>query len=286
MVSGKSRICGIIGDPIEHTISPVMQNAAFKELDLDYIYVPFKVKAEDLGTAIQGMRALGIRGLNVTIPHKVASIQHLDEIDGLAHNIGAVNTIVNTDGVLKGFNTDASGFLCALAAENVKPEGKNIIIIGAGGAARAIAFILADKNANLTIINRHLDKAEDISGRIISLFRREVKALELNTVNLETALSEVDMLINTTNLGMTPAINETPIPARLLKPGLVVVDIIYNPLQTRLLNEAREQGAKVISGIEMLVWQGAAAFELWTGKEAPVEIMKKALVSALRQYEN
>lgn len=274
-------MCGIIGNPIEHTISPVMQNAAFQELELDFVYVPFKVKPGDLNQAIQGVKALSIRGINVTIPHKVAVIPFLDELDSLAENIGAVNTIVNESGTLKGYNTDASGFLKALLAEGVQPENRKITILGAGGAARAIAFILADKGANLTIMNRHLDSAQKLADRTFQLFRRDVQALELNRENLKDNLFGAEILVNTTSLGMSPENDNTPVPALLIKPGLVVFDIIYNPVKTRLLYEAEERGAKVIGGIEMLVWQGAAAFEIWTGKRAPVQIMREAVMRAL-----
>ena len=284
-ISGKTRVCGIIGDPIEHTISPAMQNAAFQKVGADYIYVPFPVKKGELGKAIQGMRALNIRGLNVTIPHKIAVIPFLDEIDSLAEKIGAVNTIVNEDGNLKGYNTDASGFLRALLAEKIKPEGKNICLLGAGGAARAIAFILADRGANLTILNRHPGQAVEMAERIFKFFRRESKALELTRENLKISLETADILVNTTSVGMTPNLEETPVPVTYLKRRQVVFDIIYNPLKTRLLAGAEKRGAKTISGVEMLVWQGAAAFELWTGVKAPVEIMREAALKALKTHE-
>lgn len=280
-ISGKTQICGIIGDPIEHTISPAMQNAAFKQSGLDFIYVPFKVNPDSLGEAVAGMRAFNIRGLNVTIPHKVAVIRYLDDLDEMARNIGAVNTLVNEDGYLKGYNTDAAGFLRALEAEKVTPAGKNIVIIGAGGASRGISFILTDKGANLTILNRNEDAARGISDRLFRIFRKEVKALELNNINLKIALEGADVLVNTTSVGMFPICDKTPVPSRLMKRDMVVFDIIYNPIKTRLLDEAGKHGAKTISGIEMLVWQGAAAFEIWTGKKAPVEVMKESAVSML-----
>jgi shikimate dehydrogenase len=279
-------VCAIIGNPVAHSISPAMQNAAFQDMGLNYVYVPFKVKPEDLSQAIRGVKALNIRGLNVTMPHKVEIIPFLDELDPLAENIGAVNTIVNDSGWLKGYNTDASGFLKALLSEGIKPEKKNVVILGAGGAARAIAFILLDKGSNLTILNRHLDLAKRLADRIFQLFRREVIALELGRENLKESLSAADILINTTSVGMTPENDNTPVPARLLKSKLVVFDIIYNPIKTRLLYEAEKKGAKVIGGLEMLVWQGAAAFELWTGRKAPVQVMKNAALKASGSGEN
>jgi shikimate dehydrogenase len=281
IVSGKTQVCGIIGDPIEHSVSPAMHNAAFRAMGMDYTYVPFRVKREDLCQAIQGLRALNIRGLNVTLPHKVDVIRLLDEIDPVAESLGAVNTIVNEAGYLKGYNTDAAGFLKTLQAEKIQPQNKNIVLLGAGGAARAIAFILADKGANLTILNRHPESAQDIAGRIFQLFRKKTGVLELNLENLKNAIFESDILVNATSVGMSPHIDESPVPERLLKAELVVFDIIYNPTPTRLLAESEKRGAKNISGLEMLVRQGAVAFELWTGRKAPVPIMREAAASAL-----
>jgi shikimate dehydrogenase len=285
MIHGKTRISGIIGDPIEHTVSPAMQNAAFQELGLDYVYVPFRVRKEDLNQAIQGVRALNIRGLNVTIPHKVAIIPLLDEQDSVVANLGAVNTIVNENGILRGYNTDALGFLKALLAEQVPPARKNVVILGSGGAARAIAFFLADQSANITIVNRHAEPAQQIANRMLGLFRRAIKVCELTRENLRKVLREADILVNATNVGMTPDVDTSLVPAELLKSGLLVFDIIYNPLKTRLLRDAEQQGARVISGVEMLIYQGAAAFELWTGRKAPVEVMRKAALEALNSHE-
>jgi len=282
-ISGKTIVCGVIGEPIEHTMSPVMHNAAFKALSLDYLYLPFRVRQEQLGQAIDGMRALNIRGLNVTIPHKVAVMPLLDKIDSLAEKIGAVNTIVNDDGVLTGYNTDAGGFMQALLEQGIEPQGKSAVILGAGGAARAISFILAERDAQLTILNRQLelDWAEGLAQRITQVFKKEVKALELDEKNLSAVLARADILVNATSVGMNPNINETPVPARLIKPELVVFDIVYNPLQTRLLREAEVTGARTIGGIDMLAWQGALAFEKWTGLQAPVDLMKKEAIKVL-----
>jgi len=286
-ISGKTRLCGVIGDPIEHTMSPAIHNAAFEKLGLDYAYLPFRVKSEELGKAIEGMRALNIRGLNVTIPHKVTVIPFLDELDSLAERIGAVNTIVNNDGVLKGYNTDASGFLHALLEKNIEPEGKNAIILGAGGASRAISFILAERKANLVIVNRRLelDWAQELARKISEVFGKETKALELNEENLAEIMGNADILINATSVGMSPNTNETPLPPHLLKPNLIVFDIVYNPIKTRLLAGAERAGAQTISGVDMLVWQGALAFEKWTGVNAPVEVMRAELIKGLTRNE-
>jgi shikimate dehydrogenase len=269
-------------------MSPAMHNAAFRELGLDFLYVPFWVKREELGRAIEGMRALNIKGLNVTIPHKVAVLQFLDELDPLAEKIGAVNTIVNDDGLLKGYNTDASGFLQALLERGIEPEGRNIVILGAGGASRAVSFILADRGAHLVILNRllELDWAEELAGRISRIFGKEVKALELNKENLIGALGKADILVNTTSVGMNPNIDETPVASDLLRSGIVVFDIVYNPVKTRLLREAEMARAKTIGGLDMLVWQGALAFEKWTGRKAPVELMREEAIRLLQTHEN
>ncbi len=283
VISGKTRVCGLIGDPVGHTVSPAMHNAAFRELGLSYIYLPFRVRKEELDQAIQGMKALNIRGWNVTTPHKVAVMPLLDEIDPVAKRIGAVNTIVNDDGLLRGYNTDAGGFLQALLDRGIDPEGKNVVILGAGGASRAISFILAERGAHLAILNRQptLDRALELAQRISAEFGQEVTALGLNAENLASCLARADLVVNATSVGMCPDDDQTPVPAELLRPGLVVYDIVYNPVRTRLLREAEAAGAQVIGGVEMLVGQGALAFTKWTGKEAPRELMKREALKAL-----
>jgi shikimate dehydrogenase len=285
LITGETRVCGIIGDPIEHTLSPVMQNAAFLETGLDYVYLPFKVAPAQLPEAINGIRALNFAGINVTIPHKLAVMPLLDEIDELAGYIGAVNTIVNQNGVLKGYNTDASGFYRVFTVNKIAIPKKKVVILGAGGAARAIAFILADKGAELTILNRSLDSAKAISERIFKTLRTEIKIGELNLNILKSSLEKADILVNATSLGMAPYLTDTPVPGGLVNKEMVVVDIIYNPLQTRLLKDAEKRGARVFNGLEMLVRQGAAAFELWTGLKAPIDTMRKAAGDRLRDNE-
>ena len=284
MISAKTNICGLIGDPVEHSVSPAMHNAAFSSLGLDYIYLPFRVARDNLTRAIDGLKVLNIRGLNVTIPHKVAVIPLLDEMEPMAEKIGAVNTIVNDKGCLRGYNTDAGGFLKALLERGVEPRGKKVGVLGAGGASRAISFTLAERGAEIVILNRRLemDWAVKLASSISQLSAKEVKALELNDENLSSVLEAADILVNATSVGMSPNSNNSPLPARLLKPELVVFDVVYNPLKTRLLAEAEAAGAETISGIDMLVWQGALAFELWTGAKAPIDIMKAKAIEALK----
>lgn len=280
-ITGKTRVCGIIGDPIEHTMSPVMHNAAFRRLGIDSVYLPFRVRKEDVEWAVYAVRALNIRGLNVTIPHKAAVIPHLDGLDPSAERMGAVNTIVNNNGVLTGYNTDAEGFVRALRENGVEPAGANIVILGAGGASRGISFLLADAGADLTILNRSPERAEELAGKIFSASGRRVRALPLDEENLALVLEKADVLVNTTRLGMVPDADLSPVPSGLLRSGLVVFDIVYNPVKTRLLADAGAAGARAIGGLEMLVWQGALAFTIWTGREAPVDLMRGAAVEAL-----
>jgi shikimate dehydrogenase len=280
-ITGKTVICGIIGDPIEHSMSPVMHNAAFEALGLDYAYLPFRVRREELPKAITGIRALNLVGLNVTLPHKVDVIPLLDRLDRMVERVKAVNTIVNENGVLAGYNTDAPGFLQALLANGIKPESKKIVILGAGGAAKGISFILAEAGASLVILNRTISKAEELASQIEQFCHKKLEAMALNEENLGKALAGADVLVNTTSVGMVPDVDRTPVPAGLLKSDMTVFDIVYNPLETRLLREAKAVGARTIDGLDMLVWQGVLAFYRFTGREAPFEIMKGAAEKAL-----
>jgi len=283
MISSKTRICALFGDPVEHSVSPAMHNVAFAEKELDFTYLAFRISEEDLGLAVKAARLLGFRGLNITIPHKVNVMSHLDELDPLAEQIGAVNTIVNKEGILKGYNTDATGFLRALTDKGVNPADKNVAVLGAGGASRAISFILAREGARLTILNRkeELDWAVSLTGHISEHFDVAAKALELNEANLKASLNNAAILVNATSVGMSPRQQQTPVPASLLCRDMVVFDIVYNPCRTRLLREAEEAGATTIGGLDMLVCQGATGFEMWTGVEMSAAIMKEAAAKAL-----
>lgn len=284
-ITGKCQICGVIGDPIEHTVSPAMHNAAFKALHLDYIYVPFKVSKQDLGSAVAGMRALNIRGFNVTIPHKVDIIPLLDEIDEFSGKIGSVNVVSNENGQLIGYNTDAHGFLYALLDQGVDPEGQKVVVIGAGGAARSICFALAERGAVLTILNRTPEKAARFATEMSEMTGQPIQVMALNSENLTGALDNAEILINTTSVGMYPQSDRTLVTHDLIKSHLTVVDIIYNPFKTRLLSEAERAGARTISGIDMLIWQGALAFEIWTGRKPPVNVMRKEVQRFLKSHE-
>jgi len=282
VISGKTRVCGVIGDPIEHTLSPIMHNAAFEALKLDYVFLAFKVKSAEVGNAISGMRALTIHGLNVTMPHKNAVIKYLDEIDPAGKAIASANTILNKDGRLLGFNTDGVGALNALEQNGVEPRGKKVLLLGAGGAAKAIAYTLSQEADELVILNRTPKPATELANLLKQKFHKKINADELSPSTIKDNLVDSDVLINATSVGMKPNANQTPVQPEWLKPDLAVMDIVYDPIETKLAKDAKAAGAKVVSGVEMLIYQGAVSFEIWTACKAPVEVMRKAALNHLR----
>jgi len=267
MINVSTSLYGIFGDPVSHSLSPVMHNAAFSHIGYNAAYLAFKVK--DIGAAVSAIKALNIKGVSVTIPHKVAIMPFLDEVDEMAEKIGAVNTVVNRDGILTGYNSDWLGAVKALS-EKTDIRYKEAAIIGAGGAARAIGFGLKSEGGKVLIVNRSSDKGEKLARDIGTDF------LLLS----EFRGDKYDILINTTPLGMTPNIETTPVPKDCLAKNTVVMDIVYNPLKTRLLKEAEDAGCTVIDGLSMFVRQGVFQFELWTEKKAPVEVMREAVLNA------
>lgn len=281
-ISGKTRVCAIIGDPVDHSLSPVMHNAAFNELGLNLVYVAFTVTATELRDAVLGAKSLGIRGLNVTMPHKHEVMKYLDEVDVTAKSIGAVNTILNNNGKLVGYNTDGTGALGALQENGVCAEEKKLVLLGAGGAAKAIAHQAAQDVDELVILNRTEDKAKKLAESLQSGDAKVTgKALSLDV--LKNELADADILVNATSVGMHPNVNNSPVPSDLLRSDLCVMDIVYNPLNTRLLDDAKSAGAKVVSGVEMLIHQGAVTFEIWTNCPAPVDVMKNAALDELKK---
>jgi len=283
VISGKTRVCGVIGDPIEHTLSPIMHNAAFEALQIDYVFLALKVKPEEIENAIKGMLALSIHGLNVTMPHKNAVIKYLNEVDPTGKAIASVNTILNKDGRLLGFNTDGVGALNALQQNGVKLRGKKVLLLGAGGAAKAIAYTLSQEAEELVILNRSPKPALELADLLKQKFKKKVKADELTPDSVKTNLADADVLINATSVGMKPNDNQTPVAPKWLKPDLAVRDIVYNPIETKLAKDAKAAGAKVVGGVEMLIFQGAASFAIWTACEAPVEVMRKAALNHLQR---
>ncbi len=280
-ISGKTRVCGVIGNPIEHTLSPAMHNAAFEHLKLDYVFLAFKVKATEVENAIRGMRGLGIHGLNVTMPHKTAVIDYLDEVDETAKFLGSVNTILNEDGRLRGFSTDGAGALNALQENGVNPRGKKLLLLGAGGAAKAIAFALAKEVEELVLLNRTPEKTKALTEALSSELGKKVTGETLTPRAIQKNMQDADILINATSVGMHPHVGQSLVAPQWLKPDLTVMDIVYNPTETKLAKDAKAAGARVISGVEMLIYQGATSFEIWTGCAAPVKVMRKAVLNEL-----
>jgi shikimate dehydrogenase len=282
-ITGKTRVCGVIGDPIEHTLSPIMHNAAFNHLKLDYAFLAFKVKPAEVENAVNGMRALNILGLNVTMPHKKEVINYLDKIDQTAKFLNAVNTIHNKNGKLLGFNTDGIGALKALKENGVNPHGKRVLLLGSGGAARAIAYALVQEADELVVLNRTVEQAKELASLLERTFNKKVVGDSLSPKVIQDNLWDSDILVNATSVGMKPNATQSPVAPEWLKPDLAVMDIVYNPIETKLDKDAKAAGAKVISGVEMLIYQGAASFEIWTGHSAPVEVMRKAALNHLNK---
>ena len=267
-IDQNTKLYGVLGNPARHSLSPLMHNAAFMESGLNAVYLAFE--SNDIENAVKGMKELGIMGMSITIPHKSSIIPLLDEVDPLAMDIGSVNTIVNIDKKLTGYNTDAAGALRALE-EAATVSGENCLIVGAGGAARAIGYILKKNNVNLTITNRTEKRGRELSEALDSRF---IRLDQLKDV-------DADILINTTPAGMWPDTDLCPVPVETLKQGMTVMDIIYTPARTKLLKKALDRECKIINGLGMFVYQGAEQFKLWTGQEAPVELMRKVVEEAL-----
>lgn len=278
-ITGSTNIVGLIGNPVEHSFSPQMHNAAFKALNLDYTYVAFDVNPADLKTAINGAKSLNIKGFNVTIPHKINVINYLNTLDDIAKLIGAVNTIDFKN--LKGYNTDGIGAIKAIE-EIDSVKNKNIVIAGAGGASRAISFYLAKYGADkITILNRNIDKAKNLANDILnSNLIEDIKTDSISQIN--DYLNDSDILINTTPVGMSPNINDKPIAtADNMHEDLIVFDAVYNPNETVLLKEAIKANAKPVYGIKMLLYQGAESFKIWTGQNPPIDVMEEILIKTL-----
>lgn len=278
-ILGSTRVLGVFGHPVEHSLSPIMHNAALEALNIDSIYVPFHVLPENLAEAVDGIRGLNIRGVNVTIPHKQQVIRYIDEVSEHAMQICSVNTIINEDGHLRGDSTDGVGFLRSAQASWGKLDGCRTMVIGAGGAAKAVSYALAEVGCKITIANRTHERAKELAGGLNEVFGSSAsKAIELQREELAEEIKNVDLLVNTTSVGMHPDVNGVPLPPDLLHSGLLVYDLVYNPLKTRLVSEAEGKGARAMTGLKMLVYQGAASFEMWTGVPAPVDVMERALL--------
>jgi shikimate dehydrogenase len=275
-IKGSTNIVGLIGHPVEHSFSPPMHNAAFKALNMDWAYVAFDVNPLNLNSAINGARSLGIKGFNVTIPHKIEVMKYLDEIDEVAGLIGAVNTIDFKN--MKGYNTDGIGAVKAIE-EATSIKNRKVVVAGAGGASRAISFYIAKYGAeSVTILNRNVEKAQSLADDISLI--DEVKADSIK--NIKGHVDDADILIDTTPVGMHPNVSDDAIiSAKDMHEDLVVFDAVYNPNETSLIKEAIKANAKPVYGIKMLLYQGAESFRIWTGQNPPVDVMEDALKKTL-----
>jgi len=279
-INAQTQLCGLLGNPVDHSLSPAIHNAAFRQLGLNFVYLAFPV--QDLEGAVRGLRALGhIRGLSVTIPHKVTILPLLDSVETTAKHIGSVNTIIKDRGLLVGSNTDASGALQALRQGGVETTGQRVVILGSGGAARAIAFALGveAKIEHLTLLGvddqERTTLAKDLKAKTSILLHDASLTPEI----MHSALGQAQLLIHCTPIGMHPKVDESCVPKHLLHRDLTIMDIVYNPLNTRLLQDAQAAGCRTIQGINMFLYQAVGQFELWTGKSAPVEVMRNVLTS-------
>ena len=284
MISGRTRVLGVIGDPIAHTLSPAMHNAALQALELDGVYMPFHVRPDRLGEAIAGVRALDLLGLNVTVPHKQAVMEYLDEIAAEATAIGAVNTIAFTDGMLKGYNTDAFGIL-----ENLRSEGgletlpEHVVLLGAGGAGRAILYALLQQTEvrEILLLNRTAARAESLA-RDLDPAADRVTVGSLDQDHAEQIRAS-ELLINSTAAGMYPQAEASPLAdGRGLHRDMLVVDIVYKPQRTVLMEQAGKEGARALNGLGMLAHQGAQSFAIWTGQTPPVDTMMEAALAFIQ----
>ncbi len=280
-ISGKSSVFAVIGDPIEHTLSPLMHNRAIKAMGLDAVYVSLHVRPDDLERAIKGMKALGIGGMNVTVPHKTAVMALMDDLSDEARAVGAVNTIIPKDGGLYGDNTDGYGFLKCLAEGGLPVLPERVCIIGAGGAARGVAFACAGREEvkELAIINRTVGKAEALADEIACFSGKVVEPAPADKQSFKRHAGGAGLVVNTTSVGMFPNEGVSPLPdPSIFHEGQYTADIVYVPLRTKFLDDAEANGAKSIEGLAMLAWQGARSLSLWTGMEAPGEVMMAALL--------
>ena len=282
-ITSSTKLCAVIGNPIGHSLSPALHNAAFNEKNLDFVYLAFQV--EDVKSALAGMRALkNFRGMSVTIPHKIDAMKYVDEIAEVDRSIGSINTIINENGKLIGMGTDGLGALKALVDAGVVLDGKSVVMLGAGGAARAIAFTLARnaKLSKLTImdINETLLKGltADLQAGTDTCIGSEV----LNDNSLVQAMAHADVIINCTPIGMHPREGVSLVPVELFRTGQVVFDVVYTPLETKLLADARSRGLLTVSGVEMFINQAVLQFEAFTGVDAPIDVMRKVVLEKLK----
>ncbi len=282
--SFSTRLCAVIGNPVAHSLSPAIHNAAFAALGLDFIYLPCQV--EDVAGALAGMRALhNFRGLSVTIPHKIAAMDYVDEVEETDRSIGSINTIVKEDGRLIGSGTDGPGALKALTDAGVALDGKTVLMLGAGGAARAIAFTLARRTRleELSLLDVNAQMLSGLSADLRAGTPARITAEALTERSLAAAMEKADIVVHCTPVGMHPKEDASLVPAQLFRPGQAVFDIVYTPLETKLLADARARGLQTISGVEMFINQAVLQFEKFTGRAAPEEVMRRVVMERLKK---
>jgi shikimate dehydrogenase len=285
MTSSGTKLIAIIGDPVERSLSPAMHNAAFEALDLDYAYMDLRVPPGALDGAIATARVLKMAGMNVTHPHKIKILSLLDGLDESAELVGAVNTVKNNRGKLIGYNTDGAGAVRALKCEVGELTGRRVLLLGAGGAARSIAFSMVKEGVEVNIANRTTSRAKELTAAIKRSLGTNVGIINLNRKEVVETIKNTDIIINATTIGMHPNVNRTLLTAEMMRKGLIVNDIVYEPLQTRLLTEAKKAGARTVTGLGMLIHQAALSFEIWTGRRAPIKVMTAAAKRELRRRE-
>ncbi|QEE15439.1 shikimate dehydrogenase [Promethearchaeum syntrophicum] len=286
MLTAKTKILCIIGHPIDHSLSVIMHNAAIQKIELDYRYIAFNVFPNDLSNAIDGLKSLNIKGASITIPHKISVMKYLDIIEPMAEMIGAINTIKNEDGILIGRNTDGEGFLKSVKESGYNIKNKKVVLFGAGGAARACAFYLAKEVDKITIINRSDARMNDLISKLNSNYSISIKGINLSKKEeIKKEIADSDMLVNTTPVGMYPKVNVSPVNPLWLHPNLFVVDLIYSPIHTKLLQDASSIGCNVLSGVGMLINQGIIAFEWWTGFSPDKKLMKQVVIAELEKLK-
>ena len=285
-IKATSRVLGVIGDPIAHSFSPDLHNAAIEALGVDFCYVAFRVQPERVGDAVNGLRGFGILGLNVTIPHKLAVMEHLDQISEEALAVGAVNTIHNEDGNLTGYNTDVYGVINAIeqmAGMTTFPE--SCVVLGAGGASRAVTYALGSRSEvkRVAILNRTLDRAASLATDMEKITGKTIEPLPMTAEAQREAFRDAGLVVNTTSLGMHPNLEGSPLlDAEALHADLLLYDTVFNPLQTVLMRQFQAAKAEAFGGLDMLVFQGARSFEIWTGIEPPTDVMKQAVIGRLQ----
>jgi shikimate dehydrogenase len=282
-IDAKTKVCAVIGHPVGHSLSPAIHNAAFEAQQLPFVYVAHDIKPGQVGQALEGMRVMGYRGVSVTIPHKVESMHCMDKIDETALGIGCINTVVNDEGFLRGYNSDGLGALGALREAGADPQDKRVLVLGSGGAARAISVTLAVEAppSQISILGIEIEQLEQLVADVDQRGKSSVAGAELTDKTVKSALEEADIVLQCSPIGMHPNEDASIVPADLLRKDHVVFDVVYNPRKTKLLKDAETAGCRVIQGMEMFLGQAYVQFQLWTGVDPPREAMRRVVEERL-----